>query len=139
MTRECIKTSKGHVHTCIPTLPCSCCYLDLNAQTTYHRLDHVWPLCAEVLDGVEDIYQSLCLHPLYGCAQSTECTCTTNASTVCCVCVWVCGRVGVGVNVCEWVEGDVKAILLTYVKVEASYNKEAVKAHNRVAKLCQIP
>jgi len=41
----------------------------------------VWPLCAEVLDGVEDIYQSLCLHPLYGCAQSTECTCTTNAST----------------------------------------------------------
>ena len=56
---------------------------------------------------------------------------------VLCVCV---GRwVGVGVNVCEWVEGDVKAILLTYVKVEASYNKEAVKAHNRVAKLCQIP
>jgi len=69
------------------------------------------------------------------------------ALCVVCVCGWVggCGCecvggwVGVGVNVCEWVEGDMKAILLTYAKVEASYNKEAVKAHNRVAKLYQIP
>lgn len=47
----------------------------------YFSLDHVGPLCAEVLDGVEDVNHSLGLHPLYGSAQSTECTSTADTST----------------------------------------------------------
>ena len=48
---------------------------------TDHCLDHVRSLGAEVFDCVEDVYQSLSLHSLYGSAQGTECTSSANTST----------------------------------------------------------
>ena len=48
---------------------------------TYHTLDHVRSLCAEMFDCVEDIHQSFCLYSFNGCAQSTESTSGANTST----------------------------------------------------------
>ena len=41
----------------------------------------MWSLCPEVFDGVEDIDNAFCLHPLYGCTQGTESTSSTYSST----------------------------------------------------------
>ena len=54
---------------------------DSETSAAHWSLDHVWSLCAEVFHGVEDVNESLTLHPLYGSTQGTEGTRSTYSST----------------------------------------------------------
>ena len=48
---------------------------------THHRLDHVRPLCPQVFDTVEHVYNSLSLDAINRRTQGTESTSSTNTST----------------------------------------------------------